>query len=178
MARPPEETRALVLRARAGSRDAFGELMKAHAGLVTAVIAAHTSDRTDVEDLVQEAFMTAWRELSRLRKPESFATWISTIARNLARASLADRARRDRAQRSAPRPIGSGSERDKLYRRVIGEVERLPESYREVFLLRYVGEHDCADIARCLGVALGTVTSRLSRGHQILRERLGKVPPQ
>ncbi len=175
MARSPEETRALVLRARAGSRDAFEELMKAHVGLVTAATAAHINDRSEIEDLVQEAFMAAWRELQRLKKPESFAPWVSTIARNLARTAAAERARRARVPRPAPKDSGHDDECRALYRRVIAEIERLPEGYREVFLLRYVGERECSSIADELGVALGTVTSRLSRGHQLLREKLAEV---
>lgn len=172
MTRSPQATRELVARARAGDRTAFEELMRAHAGLAAAVAAAHLADPLEVEDLVQETFMTAWRELARLRKPESFASWVSAIARNLARSAAAERSRRSKLEREK-RPAGEASEgREALYRRVLSEVERLPEGYREVFLLRYVAERDCAGIARELGVPLGTVTSRLSRGHSLLRERL------
>ncbi len=175
MTRSPQATRELVVRARAGDRTAFEVLMRAYAGLAAAVAAAHVSDAPEVEDLVQETFMTAWRELARLKKPESFGPWVSAIARNLARSAGAERARRSKLQREK-RPAGPATEgREALYRRVLSEVERLPEGYREVFLLRYVAERDCAGIARELGVSLGTVTSRLSRGHGMLRERLEKA---
>jgi hypothetical protein len=61
----------------------------------------------------------------------------------------------------------------------LAEVERLPGNLREVFLLRYVAGRSCAEVAGELSVPLGTVTSRLSRGHRILRERLkrGKERP-
>ncbi|MHC4916217.1 MAG: RNA polymerase sigma factor [Planctomycetota bacterium] len=171
MAQALEATKDLVVRAQAGSREAFEKLVREHSGLVAAVAAAHMSDPAEVEDLIQETFMTAWREIARLRKPESFGPWVSAVARNLARAAAADRSRRSRLRVEAPgqRTVG---EREGLYRRVLSEVEALPDGYREVFLLRYVADRDCASIACELGIALGTVTSRLSRGHAMLRQKL------
>ncbi len=171
MAQTPDATEDLVVRAQAGDRDAFERLVRGHSGLVAAVAAAHISDRTEVDDLVQETFMTAWREISRLRKPESFGPWVSAVARNLARTAAADSSRRSRMRPEIRR--GASPERtDEIYRRVLSAVESLPDGYREVFLLRYVAERDCAEIACELGIALGTVTSRLSRGHAMLREKL------
>jgi len=149
--------------------------MRAHAGLAAAVAAGHLADPAEVEDLVQETFMTAWRELARLRKPESFGPWVSTIARNLARTAAAERSRRARLQKEKRPEEAAPAGREALYRRALAEIERLPDLYREVFLLRYVAERDCAGIARELGVPPGTVTSRLSRGHGLLRERLEKA---
>ena len=171
----PAATRELVIRARAGEPGALGELIRRHAGLVSAVVAAYLPNPAEAEDVVQETFLVACREFPGLCRPESFGSWISTIARNLALAAAAgERRRRQKLagasagrERSGPVP-----DRDALYRRVLREVENLPEGCREVFLLRYVENKSCAEIAGDLGVAIGTVTSRLSRGHQLLRERL------
>jgi RNA polymerase sigma-70 factor (ECF subfamily) len=172
LAQSPEARRELVVRAQAGNRAAFEKLMSSHSGLVAAVVAAHLSEPGETEDVVQETFMTAWREIQALRSPESFAPWVSAIARNLARSAATQRTRRARLQPlGGPEPAparGSAA----LYRRVLTEVERLPDGYREVFLLRYVQDLDCAEVSRQLGLPLGTVTSRLSRGHAMLRRRL------
>jgi RNA polymerase sigma-70 factor (ECF subfamily) len=169
----PDTARDLVARARGGSREAFEELVRLHAGLVVAVLAAHLPGTAEIEDLVQETFMTAWGELRHLRRPESFGPWVSAIARNLARSSAAETARRREGAPRTAAAVAPAAGREALYRRVLGEVERLPEGYREVLLLRYVQERSCEEVAAALGLPLGTVTSRLSRGHALLRERLG-----
>ena len=117
--------------------------------------------------------MVAWRELAQLRRPESFGYWVSAIARNLARTASAERSRRDGlrlADRRHDQEEAPG--REALYRRALAEVERLPDGYREVFLLRYVGEMSCARISEELNLPVGTVTARLSRGHAMLRDKL------
>jgi RNA polymerase sigma-70 factor (ECF subfamily) len=139
------------------------------------VVTAHCADRAEVEDLVQETFLVAWRELARLKKPESFGPWVATIARNLARSAATERSRKTALEGRETPPPPAPDGREALYRKVIAEVERLPDGYRQVFLLRYVDEKDCATISRELGLPVGTVTSRLSRGHQMLRERLGEA---
>jgi RNA polymerase sigma-70 factor (ECF subfamily) len=153
-------------------------LISRHAGLVSAVVAAHLTNPAEAEDVVQETFMVACREFRGLCRPESFGSWISTIARNLAlAAAAAERRRRQQPdgwaleERAGSEPV---PDRDALYRRILREVENLPEGCREVFLFRYVENKSCAEIAGELGVAIGTVTSRLSRGHQLLRERLAR----
>jgi RNA polymerase sigma-70 factor (ECF subfamily) len=182
VARPGKATERLSDRARSGPPGDVEALIGRHAGLVAAVVMAHLSDRQEAEDVIQETFLVACREFERLRRAESFGPWIATIARNLAiAASCGSRRRRELAGKLPAREPAAGdaaAERSAQSRRVLAEVEALPEGLREVFLLRYVESLGCAEIAAALDVPVGTVTSRLSRGHGLLRARLtrGEMP--
>ncbi len=70
----------LVQAAQVGSTDSFDALYRRHARIVHAVLLGRAT-RDDVEDLVQEVFLVAWRQLSTLRDPAAFGGWVVTIAR-------------------------------------------------------------------------------------------------
>src|SRR5688500_13678405 len=94
----------LVDRSRAGDREAFGQLVERHQALVFAVALAATRERTRAEDVAQEAFVSAWRELGKLREHERFGAWVAGIARNVARGQRRTWARRQREAERAPPP--------------------------------------------------------------------------
>jgi RNA polymerase sigma-70 factor (ECF subfamily) len=82
-------TPELVARARAGCRDAFGELAERNAKGVYNFLLRRTRSREDAEELCQESFLRAWRKLGTYRDDWRFSTWLYAIARSVA----ADRAR-------------------------------------------------------------------------------------
>jgi len=174
---------ALVAASIGGDRAAFGTLVGRYKGMVMGRTYAITGDWHEAEDLAQESFVRAFRALSQLERPAEFAAWLGTIAKNLALSSrtklrpvTADAltARADSA-RTAPSEQGSPAEaasKRELYEMALREIESLPEEYRSTVYLRYLKNRSCRQIAEVEGVAVGVVTSRLSRAAAALREKL------
>lgn len=124
----------------------------------------------DADELAQETFLVAWQRLRSLRDPGRVVAWIYGIARNLAA-----------KQSNKPQPIAllcdppaatDESREDRLVKSVMVAVSRLSEEHREVVLRKHFGGLTGEQIARQLGIAPGTVRSRLSRAYGQLREML------
>jgi RNA polymerase sigma factor (sigma-70 family) len=75
----------LLEASRRGERDAFGALIERYQGVVSAVSYSRTGDHALGEDVAQETFIAAWRQLGQLREPGRLRSWLCGIARNLAR---------------------------------------------------------------------------------------------
>jgi RNA polymerase sigma-70 factor (ECF subfamily) len=173
---PGDADGALVVRARAGSSSDFAELYRRHAPAVHAVIAAHCR-RSDVDDLVQEAFLRALDKLGSLADGARFGCWIHEIARNLARDALRRRTR-GRAERGrteldalrAPEPVDPRPDSRSAVLAALGE---LPLAYRETLALRLIAGANGPEIARRTGLTHGSVRVNLCRGMKLLREHLG-----
>src|SRR5262245_7398815 len=84
----------LVRQVRGGMRGAFRDIVERHERLVFGVAYAIVGDRALAEDVAQDAFIAAWRELDRLDDGERLSSWLAGIARNLARNAVKKRARR------------------------------------------------------------------------------------
>jgi RNA polymerase sigma-70 factor, ECF subfamily len=163
----PSEEVALVRAARAGDREAFGELYRRYARMVHGVLLAR-APRTEVTDLVQEVFLAALRRLESLRAPEAFGPWLASIARNRAM---------DHYRRSVPTvelseelPGRAHPEGDAGT--VLAAIRSLPEAYREPLVLRLVEGMTGPEIAQRTGLTPGSVRVNLHRGLQQLRARL------
>ena len=162
----------LVERSIAGDREAFGRLYEAHARRVAARIAA-AGVREGVEDLLQEAFVRAWRSLRSLRDPGAFGSWVAVIAANLARDLLAEgKAAGERGRREGPR--GSDEPDPARVVEVADAVEALPEEMRTVLELRFRRGLGYAEIASELGITEDNVAVRLHRARARLRDMLGE----
>jgi RNA polymerase sigma-70 factor (ECF subfamily) len=85
MAQKPSDDAELVAAALAGDREAFGMLYDGHARMVRAVLLGVSGDWTAIDDMVQESFLRAYRNLARLREPPKFGRWVAGIARQVAR---------------------------------------------------------------------------------------------
>ncbi len=176
----------LVLLAKARSADAYLRLVTRYKGVVASAVYTLIPDVREVEEVCEDAFAEAWRKLADLRAAWAFGAWVRKIARRLAlrRLRVRTRARAGPGEGGfAPSPddvpAGPGSDpseqlaiRD-LYERIALEVSRLPSSYRDAVGLRYFDGLSCKEIAATLGLPIGTVTMRLSRGSRLLRARLG-----
>ena len=131
----------------------------------------------DADDIVQEAFVRAWRGFDALRSPDARA-WLLAIVRNCHLSALAAERRRayeplteEQEPASAarlPDPESASMERDerRLLQRLIGG---LPEEQREVLLLREMEDMSYREIAAVVQVPIGTVMSRLARARAALR---------
>src|SRR5471030_782732 len=142
------------------------------------------SNRTDVDDLVQDAYLHAFRASDRFTPGTNLKAWLRTILTNLARNRRRDRVR-SRVQtneQEVARAAESGASREaspeqRLLREVVaprlqGALESMPKTLRDAVWLRDVEELSYVDMARRLRVPIGTVMSRISRGRHLLHERL------
>jgi RNA polymerase sigma-70 factor (ECF subfamily) len=164
------ETASLVRAARAGNRAAFGTLYERYARLVHGVLLA-SAQRDDVQDLVQDVFFRALRQLHALREPAAFGGWIATMARNEAR--MHHRSTRPMEELSDQLPGPSVTPATLGTADVLRALRALPERYREPLTLLLVEEMSGEEIARQTGLTHGTVRVYLHHGIRLLREQLG-----
>lgn len=141
-------------------------------------LAAAIVGEADAQDLAQEAFTTAWRQLPRLREPDRFGAWLRRICVNGCRNHL-------RANRSAPisletahaelLPDGRRDFRETIHARdmLAPAFERLSADQRVVLSLHYMSGLSIAETAEAMGVRAGTAKSRLSAALAVLRLVLG-----
>ena len=165
----------LVERARQGDREACEELVRRHQDRVFHYALYLLPTQQDAEDVVQETFLQAYRNLKGFRGEAAFGTWLLAIAR--ARVALWYRRRKleDRvSELNEPSPVDL--EAPTLMKiEIRSAVARLPVAYREVIVLRYVHELDLVEIARAMGISVTAVGVRLHRARRMLRESLSAV---
>lgn len=135
----------------------------------------------DADDVVQEAFVKAFRSLHRFREDAPFRPWLLSIVvnetRNLQRASrrravLALRVARLGAEGAAPPDPAASSAQTERRAALLDAIRTLPERDRAVVTCRYLLELSEAETATALGMPAGTVKSRLSRALRKLNDRL------
>jgi RNA polymerase sigma-70 factor, ECF subfamily len=149
-----------------------------------------TRSRSDAEDLVQDTFVKAFRFSDRYRRGTNLKAWLYTILHNTWRNRVRDASRdtvdvnSERVDEAASLPGGPVAFetpeqillRDTLDTDLQAALDALPALFREAVWLRDVEEFSYAEIAEMLGVPIGTVMSRISRGRRLLFERLSQAP--
>lgn len=175
-----EDDAALVARVVAGEIRLYGRLVERHQrGLYWSVIRM-VGDADEAEDIVQEAFVRAYRRLADYDPAYRFSTWLYTIARNRARNELRRRkvwgflslSREESPTLRSTEEASESAEANELGQ-ALGECRRrLPDDQRETFDLRHADGLSYAEIAAVTGVPQGTVMSRLSRARRKMRECL------
>jgi RNA polymerase sigma-70 factor (ECF subfamily) len=163
------EDAALVRAARGGDQGAFGRLYERYARMVHGLLLARVP-RPDVDDLVQDVFVTAWRRLHTLRDPAAFGGWLSMIARNRA----TDYHRQAVETVDLPDDIhasGTASARAEALA-ILDLVRTLPDAYRETLVLRLVEGMTGQEISQRTGLTAASVRVNLHRGMKMLREKL------
>ena len=159
---------SVVEAARRGDRQAFAQLYRGYVRMVHGVLLSRVP-RADVDDLVQDVFLSAMDRLPALREAAAFPGWLASIARNRA----IDFLRRKRVPteelvREPAAPDGDTSEA----LAVLSEVRMLPEAYRETLVLRLVEGLTGPEIAERTGLTHASVRVNLHRGMKLLRARL------
>ena len=179
---------ALVRRFNDGDEAAFNEIVRRHRKRMFRVVRGCLRNRADVEEVVDDAFMRAYRGLPNFRGESSLATWLHHIAMNLARNRYWFLFRRRQLAPSLDAPVSgtahatlvdfvaSGSpdpahklDQEDFAALVIACLDRLPRRQRDILKLRALLDTSYQAIALELGIKEGTVKSRIARARQSLR---------
>jgi len=200
MERSGEFDRDLVLRARDGDRDAFAEIVRSYQRRIYAVAMRMTRRHEVADDITQDTFVRAYRNLGRFDVGRPLRPWLTRIAVNLAINYLNGVARREQplytedapggpgrrgdTRASRPERIDANPERALASEELALDLERavalLSLEQRTVFLLKVIEEMRYEEIAKLLGISEGTVMSRLSRARGRLKGMLaahvGPIP--
>lgn len=173
--RTDAETIAAVL---TGRREAFAELVCRYEDAVHAAAMGVLRDHHAAQDVCQETFVVAYRQLGTLREPASFGSWILRIARsqalNAIRRRLPERPLDDSPEPSAAHNNGCLDTDDE---RLLTAVLELPDHERTVVMLRYFAGQSLERIAGMTGQPVGTVGAQLHRARARLRSMLEEARP-
>ena len=164
----------LVRASRDGDRAAFGQLYARFRPMVHAVILARVPP-ADADDLVQEVFLTAMRQLHTLRDEAACGGWLATIARNRANAHHRSAIELVELTETAREPL---QEEEQEARHVLATIATLPEAYRETLLMRLVEGMTGPEIAARTGLTPESVRVNLHRGMRLLRDALERRKPR
>jgi RNA polymerase sigma-70 factor (ECF subfamily) len=151
-----------------GDRDGFSRLYDLYAPLVHGILLARVP-RAEVDDLVQDIFLHAFRKLHTLRDGSAFGAWIAMIARNRA----VDFYRRSRETVEITEDLAGSEKHESRAAEILELIRSLPEAYRETLVLRLVEGMTGPEIAARTGLTAASVRVNLHRGMKLLREKLG-----
>jgi len=155
-----------------GRPDEFRHLVRRYQTAVTAYLTSKLGNKTNAEEAAQETFVRAYFGLSDLKKRESFSSWLLGIAGRVAKEQLRNKIQLADMDTLAERQSqGQKAEDDFELQQAFA---KLPDSYREIILLRFYANQSCQQIAANLNMPLGTVTKTLSRAYVELRQLLEK----
>jgi len=191
MTAAPREDLALVRETLAGNQLSFQLLVERYAPRMFALVRHYTQSAVEVEDIVQDTFLKAFRRLDSFQEQSSFYTWLCRIAINTALDTL-KRAGRNPVQavedpELVPAPERRGASLPapdaRLEQQEVAEVTQhvlseLPEIFRTVLVLREFEQMAYQEIADLLGISIGTVESRLFRARARFRDRLLALYPE
>lgn len=168
--------RELLTRARDGDQAAFVRLVEQYRNLVLSLAYQMTGSAADMDDLAQDTFLRAYRNLGSFRGEASFKTWLVRIVMNLSSNYRRSRKIQAVAEPAKARDVVSpapGPDRLMLDAEMRVQVRQavadLPIHYRSVEVLRDYQAFSYQEIADALGIPIGTVMSRLSKARECLR---------
>ena len=166
-----------VARARAGDTAAFAALVRRHQDRVFGFILRMLDARDEAMELTQDVFVKAWQALPGWRPEARFSTWLLQIARNAALDQLRRRrvvqfARLDDGMDVADTAPGPEARYASRQRQALLDhaLQQIAAEHREILLLREIEDLSYGELAAVLGIAEGTVTSRLARARAALLE--------
>jgi RNA polymerase sigma-70 factor (ECF subfamily) len=180
-----DEESQLVARARAGDRHAFEGLVRLHADRLHAVVLRVTGDRYEAEEVVQETFLRAWRNLGRFEGRSRFFTWLYRIGINEARRSQERRGARPAPLEDAPAEIADEreaphvrAEAHDLHHALEAAILALPLDYRMPLVLRDVEGFSTAEAAAVMELGEAAFKSRLHRARLAVRSAVEELVSQ
>lgn len=168
-----------------GDISSFGTVVERYWNMAAALASSKIDDPIEAEDVAQESLIKAYSQLSNLRDPSRFAGWLSKIVtqqctnllRKKAREKLVSSNRTVASEASDSIFVpntnpGLSAEQAHFVRQA---VKRLPEKFRKLIIMRFVGGLSASQIARQLGKRHGTIRVGLHRAYQILRKDLAPI---
>ncbi len=192
--RPPRTEQAredarLVEETLAGNQLSFQLLVERYSDRLFSLARHYTKNPVEIEDVVQESFLKAFRRLDSFHHQSSFYTWIYRITTNTILDFLKRRGRspiqtvEDPEVLARPEPTDGFAPGGNLEREEVAEVTHkvlaeLPDIFRTVLIMREFDERSYQEIADVLGISIGTVESRLFRARARFRDRLIKDYPE
>jgi RNA polymerase sigma-70 factor (ECF subfamily) len=178
---------ALVVRVQKGDRPAFDLLVRKYQHRIAKLVSRFVSDRSEVEDVTQEAFIKAWRAIKGFRGDSAFYTWLYRIAINTAKNYLVSQGRRPpatdiEAEEAEGTSMGvtlrenatpeSHLHADEIAITIERAVARLPEDLRTAITLREIDGLSYEEIADVMDCPIGTVRSRIFRAREAIDAEL------
>ncbi len=154
-----------------GHSDDFRYLVRRYQTVLLAQLTGQLGSKDKADEAAQESFVRAYFNLEKLKKPDSFFSWLLGIAKRVTKEHQRNeqRHRREIVRSFSEKVPGPELSQDYALERAIAE---LPDSYRKLILLRYYGGYSCSQVAEQLDIPLGTVTKKLSRAYAVLRKSL------
>jgi RNA polymerase sigma-70 factor (ECF subfamily) len=166
----------LALESRQGRREAFDMLVLRYQQKVYEFVYRKVRNAAVADELVQEAFVKAYRGLAGIRNAETFGPWLFTIAFNCCRSWFRSKGRgpewRELHPESAAAAVEDPSDRAARVVALQEAVQTLPDDVRKILRLRYERGKTCEEISKLLSMPIGTVMSRMSRAYMKLRAYL------
>ena len=160
-----------VQRCRDGHPDDFRLLVHRYQGPLFSYLMGRLGNRSQAEEAAQESFVRAIQFLKKLRKPESFYSWLPGIAGRVAKEQFRSLKRRQQDREVTETMLTEPADNHAEYP-LDEAIAVLPETYRQVILLRYYEGFSCQQVAQRLDTPLGTVTKTLSRAYALLRQEI------
>ena len=177
-----QDEQALIGKAQSGDTSAFASLVTEHSTLVYNLALRILNDPQEAEDVAQETFVRAWQALPRFRADSRLRTWLYRIATNLCYNRL-PHLKRELAALDPDTEIDLPGDRQgvedalvsaEIIEQVNTAVNRLPESYRLLIILRHIHGLSYAEIAAVADMPLGSVKTGIYRARQQLRNLLAQ----
>ena len=186
----------LIERFTSGDESAFEALVNTHSGKAYQISFGLIGNKLDAEEVVQDAFVKVYKNLTKFRGDSSFTTWLYRIVTNLSRNKYHWHRRRGRnVNVSISNNFGSDNEvqsdmeipdnklepsraleNKETGMKLVEAIKKLPEKLKEVIILRHIEDMSYAGIADLLKCELGTVKSRLARAREALKLEIKGSP--
>lgn len=187
----PQDDRQLIADSLLGDDEAFGRLLSKYLSSVYNFVVQLTRDRIVAEDLAQETFIKAWKNLARFDQKRNFKTWLFAIAKNTTydffkkKKSIPFSFFEDEEGQSSlamldtetvsPETILDKGETQEM---VEAALQDIPELYRTLLTLAYQEDFSLAEISEILDVPYNTIKSRHQRALKLLKQALEKTAPE
>ena len=176
-----QDESTFVVQAQQGDRAAFGQLVQLYQKRAYAIAYGFVGNREDALEIAQEAFVRAYKAMSRFDTNMPFFPWLYRIVRNTSFNHLKKRKRRgetsldglmDSGVDFASKGHGPAAKAriSELRGRIGDSMKQVSEAHREILTLRHIHELSYNEIADCLSIPRGTVMSRLHGARQSLRK--------
>jgi len=178
----------LVEKAQKGDKQAFGILVEKYQLKLNRLISRMVRDQSEIEDIVQDSFIKAYRAINNFRGDSAFYTWLYRIGINTAKNHLVSLGRRPKAMdavdieeienfqdaqdlRSVETPETTMMN-NQITATVNNAAESLPDELKQAFKLREMDGHSYEEISEMMGCPIGTVRSRIFRARDAIAEKL------